>query len=129
MARFEHLMFVCTHEREPGTDKPSCGRRGSQALLSALKDEVSAHKLKGRVRVVSSGCLNLCGKGCAMVAFRAPSEDANHSPSSETWYTHLAADDAAGVFSAQVLQNGQDAAHLETTRDVQSRRVNKPEHL
>ncbi len=125
MARFEHLLFVCTHEREAASGKQSCGGRGAQKLLAALKDEVSSHKLKGRVRVVQSGCLNLCSKGCAVVALRAPQQQmsadgANHSPPAESWYTHLDAEDAPALFATQVLQNGQYEAHLEVMTDVES---------
>jgi predicted metal-binding protein len=120
MARFEHLLFVCTHERDADSSKPSCGRRGGKELLAALKEEVVAHKLKGRVRVVASGCLDFCSKGCALVALRAPSDDPNHSPAAESWYTHLTARDASGVFRAQVLANQQDQAHLEITRQLES---------
>jgi (2Fe-2S) ferredoxin len=81
---------------------------------------VVAHKLKGRVRVVASGCLDFCSKGCALVALRAPSDDPNHSPAAESWYTHLTARDASGVFRAQVLANQQDQAHLEITRQLES---------
>ena len=120
MARFEHLLFVCTHERDADSSKPSCGRRGGKELLKNLKDEVVAHNLKGRVRVVSSGCLDFCSKGCALVALRAPSDDANHSPPGESWYTHLTAEDAGDVFAKQVLANDQQKAHLETTRQILS---------
>lgn len=120
MARFEHLLFVCTHARDASSDKKSCSQRGSLELLACLKEEVSAHKLKGRVRVVSSGCLGLCSRGCAVLALRAPSGDTNHSPPAESWYTRLDSSDAASLFAAQVLHNGSDDAHLEVMAEAVS---------
>lgn len=120
MARFEHLMFVCTHERDAQSGKASCAGRGSKELHAALQNEVREAKLKGRVRVVSSGCLGLCSKGCAVLALRAPNapSGAKDSPPTETWYTHLAVTDAPALFAAQVLHNGTWTEHEEAFKDA-----------
>jgi (2Fe-2S) ferredoxin len=120
MARFEHTLFVCTHEREPGSGKASCGGQGSHELLERLRALVKANKLKGRVRVTSSGCLDLCSKGCALVAYRAPQSAEAPSGSEETWYTHLTPQQAEELFAAQVLANQQLICHVEPTRSLTS---------
>lgn len=60
---YRKTLFVCVHAREGG--RVSCGApgRGGAELAAALKDEVKKAGLKGAVRVVKSGCLDLCEKG------------------------------------------------------------------
>lgn len=120
MARFEHTVFVCTHERPQDSGKASCGGQGSKDLLERLRAEVKAHGLKGRVRVTSSGCLDLCARGCVAVAFRAPTADGSNAVAQETWYSRLTADDAEELFAEQVLKNGQYERHVEPTRSLTS---------
>jgi len=55
------MLLVCTNERPEG--KTSCANRGSEALLTWLKDHVNAQGLKPVVRVTRTGCLGLCGVG------------------------------------------------------------------
>lgn len=81
---FKRTLFVCTHARA-GAQRPSCAAegRGGYELLEALKAEVKARGLKGRVRVSRSGCLDLCEQGPN--AFLYPEG---------TWYHGLTAADA-----------------------------------
>lgn len=58
---YKKVLLVCLNEREPGV--PSCGARGSEEILSALKEYVKTRNLKRVVRVAASGCLDLCGFG------------------------------------------------------------------
>lgn len=60
---FVKTVFVCTHARAEG--RVACGNpgRGGVELCQALKDGVKKSGLKGKVRVASSGCLDLCQKG------------------------------------------------------------------
>lgn len=61
---FKRTLFVCTHAREDG-ERPSCAAPGRDGfkVLEALKAEVKARGLKGKVRVSRSGCLDLCEQG------------------------------------------------------------------
>lgn len=101
MSRFKHLFFVCTNDRDPSDARGSCHGRGAEALLARLKELVKEHKLKGKVRVVGSGCLDYCAKGCVAAAF---SEGAGGA-GGETWYTHLTPDDAERLFEQHILNN------------------------
>ena len=120
MARFEHLIFVCTKERPSGAKNGSCQARGGAQLLEQLRELVREHGLKGRVRVTSSGCLDLCAKGCVALAYRAPSVSPGDDPPNETWYTGLTVNDARPLFAAQVLQNSQYLPHVQPTRSIAS---------
>lgn len=99
MARFAHLIFVCTHRRDPQDPRGDCTGRGSDALLRALKACAARKPAASRVRVVSCGCLNLCAQGCAVVVFSAPG-----CGPAETWYCRLDAASAADMFACHIEQ-------------------------
>ena len=58
---YRRMIFVCTNVREDG--RPACGLRGSEKICEALKDEVKKRGLKGKIRALKSGCMDLCEKG------------------------------------------------------------------
>lgn len=97
MSRFRHMVFVCTNERDASDPRGDCKSRGGEALLERLKALVGEHKLKGKVRVTKSGCLDYCAKGCAVAVF---SENPAHR---ETWYTRVTASDADALFASHIL--------------------------
>lgn len=99
MSRFEHLLFVCTNSRDANHKLGSCQAEGGEELLNRLKELTVEHKLKGKVRVTRSGCLDFCAKGCAVLAL---SKD---GPARETWYTNVAPADADELFKSHVLNN------------------------
>lgn len=57
-----HLL-VCTNNRGAESGKPSCAMRGSEALLSSLKQAVKEAGLGDAVWVTKSGCLKHCSQG------------------------------------------------------------------
>lgn len=60
---YRKTVFVCTHAREDGRVSCADPGRGGLEVCAALKDETKKAGLKGRVRVVRSGCLGLCEHG------------------------------------------------------------------
>lgn len=58
---FVRTILVCCNERDPGKD--ACGARGSASLHQTLKTAVKDRGLQKRIRVVRSGCLDLCSIG------------------------------------------------------------------
>ena len=60
---FKKVLFVCTNTREGGRVACANPGRGGDAILHALKDAVKDLKLKGKVRVARSGCMDLCELG------------------------------------------------------------------
>lgn len=62
-------MFVCVNERPIG-GKPSCGGRGSAALVTALQTAIAARPaLWGRAAVTGCGCLGPCFDGPNVVVY------------------------------------------------------------
>lgn len=111
MARFKHVLFVCTNDRDASDPRGSCAARGGEELLGRLKELVAEHKLKGKVRVTRSGCLDYCAKGCAVATFSAG------KPAPETWYTHATVADAEALFESHVLRDERLARLVEPDKE------------
>ncbi len=97
MARYEHMLFVCTNLREASDPRGSCQARGALKLLDRLKELTHAHQLKGKVRATSSGCLDCCARGITVAVFSAG------APAAQTWYTRVTPEDADELFQTHVL--------------------------
>ena len=76
----KHL-FVCVNKRDPGVT--CCSHGGGEAVTEKLKAFVKASGLKGKVRVSSSGCMDLCAQGPNMMV------EPDHR-----WYSHVTLEDA-----------------------------------
>jgi (2Fe-2S) ferredoxin len=76
MEIFEKHVFVCTSGKV-------CSKDGGEEVCSALRQEVIARGLKGRVRINKAGCFDQCGNGPMVVVY----------PES-TWYAHVRPTDA-----------------------------------
>lgn len=57
------LVLVCDNERPEGAPKPSCRPQGGGELREWLKSELKREGLWGKVRVLSTSCLDLCTHG------------------------------------------------------------------
>ncbi len=104
------MVFVCTNQRDESDPRGSCAARGSEQILDRLKELTHLHKLKGKVRVTRSGCLDFCAKGCTVAIF---SEE--HSIR-ETWYTHVTPEDADALFEEHILGGKRLARLVEPTK-------------
>jgi (2Fe-2S) ferredoxin len=69
MPKFEHHIFVCTNQREPGHQRGSCNPDGCGELHQLFKAGVSRRGLKGRVRANKAGCLDQCEHGPNVVVY------------------------------------------------------------
>jgi NADH:ubiquinone oxidoreductase subunit E len=65
---YRRMVFVCTNVREED-GRPACGLRGSEKICEALKEEVKKRGLKGKVRALKSGCMDLCETGPNVMIF------------------------------------------------------------
>ena len=66
---YRRMVLVCTNASHDGEDRPVCAAGGSEAVLNALKEEVKKRGLKGKVRALKSGCMDLCEKGPNVMVF------------------------------------------------------------
>lgn len=53
-------VLVCTHTREAGADKASCGAARGGALKDWLKDRIREEGLKGEIIAVKTSCQGVC---------------------------------------------------------------------
>jgi (2Fe-2S) ferredoxin len=65
----ERHLLVCTNLRGVDAGKPSCAARGSETLLSGLKQAVKAAGLGDTVWVTKSGCLKHCSQGAMVLTW------------------------------------------------------------
>jgi (2Fe-2S) ferredoxin len=80
--RFERHIFVCTQARS-GSGKPSCGARGSNAIVAALEGAIAARpELAVTIGVTACACLGPCFDGPNAVVYP-----------DGVWYAGLTLDD------------------------------------
>ena len=58
---YKRQIFMCINNRHG--ESPSCGHSGSEEIVEELKNVAKELKLKGKLRVAKSGCLDLCAFG------------------------------------------------------------------
>jgi (2Fe-2S) ferredoxin len=65
---YRRVIYICTNMREE-EGRPACAKRGSEALCERIKEEVKKRGLKGKVRAMKSGCMDLCEQGPNVMVF------------------------------------------------------------
>lgn len=68
MVTRERYVWVCTNRRPDGHPKGSCAAKGSEELVAELKAACAAAGLAKKVRVMASGCIDLCEEGIVAAA-------------------------------------------------------------
>lgn len=67
---FKAHLFICTNDRGPDGQRPSCAHKGSAELRAFVKKACKARGLSGEnARVNASGCLDQCERGIAAVMY------------------------------------------------------------
>ncbi len=69
MPKYEHHIFICTNQRDPGHPRGSCDSSGSGELHKLFKTAVAKRGLKGKVRANKAGCLDQCEHGPNVVVY------------------------------------------------------------
>jgi (2Fe-2S) ferredoxin len=67
MPHRERYLFVCINRRDPDNPKGSCAQKGSEEIVSKLKQGIVARGAQKAVRVCSSSCLDMCETGVSIV--------------------------------------------------------------
>lgn len=100
MTPYQRHVFICTNRRDPSNAKGSCANSGSEAICDAFKKELHAAGLKGKMRANSSGCLDKCEHGPAVVVYPEA-----------VWYTVRTPAEAKQIVEEH-LKNGQPVEAL-----------------
>ena len=69
------VVLVCAQSRPDGAKKPSCGHHGSAELRAWLKTRLREEGVWGRVRVVTTSCLDVCPSRGVIVSFQGEKGD------------------------------------------------------
>jgi len=100
MPKFEHHIFICTNQREPGHPRGSCNADGSGELHQLFKAGVSRRGLKGKVRANKAGCLDQCEHGPNVVVYPEA-----------VWYGHVTSADVDEILDSHIV-GGKPVARL-----------------
>lgn len=92
MPKFEHHIFICTNQREPGHPRGSCNLDGSGELHQLFKAGVSRRGLKGKVRANKAGCLDQCEHGPNVVVYPEA-----------VWYGHVTPADVDEILDSHIV--------------------------
>lgn len=65
--KYKKHVFVCTNQKDAG--KKSCGAEHGAALVEAFKADLKERGLQVEIRAQRAGCLDVCGKGPALVVY------------------------------------------------------------
>ncbi|MBN2307914.1 MAG: (2Fe-2S) ferredoxin domain-containing protein [Candidatus Hydrogenedentes bacterium] len=89
----EKIIFVCTNRREEGTRR-CCADGGGEGLREQLKALVKARRLRSRIRVSQSGCMDRCEHGPNVMVFP-----------DNVWFSGVREEDAPAIveFAARSL--------------------------
>lgn len=80
------IVFVCTNCREEAANRPSCGPRGGINLREQLKELVKQRRLRSKIRVSQSGCMDRCEDGPNIMVFP-----------DNVWYSNVLPEDLEAI--------------------------------
>lgn len=69
MLKFDKHIFICTNQRAPGSEKPSCGEAHGMEIVDAFKKKLKSKSLPVKVRAQRAGCLDVCSYGQTVVVY------------------------------------------------------------
>jgi (2Fe-2S) ferredoxin len=98
--RFEHHVFICENLRPEQDVRGSCAAKGSPAIREAMKKEIKARGLRGKVRANQSGCLDACEFGPSIVVYPEG-----------IWYGGVKPEDVPEIVESHLI-NGQPVERL-----------------
>lgn len=93
MSHYQHHVFFCCNQREPGA-KVCCNAAGASELRDYAKKRVKDLGLSGagKVRINMAGCLDRCEEGPVIVVYP-----------NETWYTYVDRADIDEIIDEHVV--------------------------
>jgi len=92
--KYQKHIFICVNERNHGSPKGDCSRKGGQDIRLRFVQLIKEHGLKGIVRANKSGCLDACEMGASIVIYPEG-----------IWYTKVTLKDVDDIFKTSVLGN------------------------
>lgn len=91
MSHYEHHVFFCCNQREPG--ETACNNHGASEMLAYAKDQAKPLKIDGnRIRLNRAGCLGRCDEGPVLVVYPEG-----------VWYTYIDRSDIDEILREHLL--------------------------
>ncbi len=94
MPRFEKHIFICENKREAGHPKGCCSEKGSMVIRELFKKRLKELGLNTKVRVNSSGCLDACEFGSAVVIYPE-----------QIWYGGVKLEDVEEIIQKHIIND------------------------
>ncbi len=111
MKRFEKHIFICENKREEGHPRSCCADKDSSQLKKLFKEKLKQRGLNHIIRANSSGCLDACEFGSAIVIYPE-----------QTWYGNVLPEDVDEIIENHLI-NGNVVERLK----IKEKRFNKDE--
>jgi len=67
--KFDKHVFICINERPAGDPRGCCKAKGSEEIITMMKEEIKKRGLNKKIRINKAGCLDQCSKGISMVVY------------------------------------------------------------
>lgn len=106
MPKFERHIFICMNERPPENPRGCCAGKNAEAIKVAMKNEIDARGLKGKVRANEAGCLNQCAMGPVIVVYPE-----------QVWYGNVKVEDVKEIFDRHIT-NGEIVERLRIPDEI-----------
>ena len=90
--KFEKHVFICINRREAG--KECCASKGSEELVTLMKEEIKKQGLNKKIRINKAGCLDQCSKGVSMVVYPEG-----------VWYGRVTKEDIHEIIESHLIAN------------------------
>lgn len=91
---FEKHVFICLNERPPQNPTGCCKAKGSEEILTLMKEEIKKRGLHKIIRINKSGCLDQCAKGVSMVVYPEG-----------VWYGRVRKEDVMEIVESHLIGN------------------------
>jgi len=102
----EVQILVCTNDRGPEAEKPSCAQRGGLEVYRRFKDAIRERGVRERVFVTRTGCLKRCSQGITVGVWPW-----------NRWYRGVTVDDVEEILDTTALGGGRVIERLRLPED------------
>jgi (2Fe-2S) ferredoxin len=109
MKRFDRHIFICENKRADGHPKSCCADKNSTEIKELFKNRLKTLGLNLEVRTNTSGCLDACEFGVAIVVYPE-----------QIWYGGVTINDVEEIVQSHIL-NGIPVERLK----INNKRFNK----
>ena len=102
----EVQILVCTNDRGPEAEKPSCAQRGGLEVYRRFKDAIRERGLRDTVIVTRTGCLKRCSQGITVGVWPW-----------NVWYRGVTIEDVGEILDTTALGGGRVVGRLRLPAD------------